>query len=362
LQLIPPDVQIYRTYPGPLHRLAYRHRTTAGTSRTSASRRSLLDPLKAFLIPDPAIEWLPFALAQARRLLKAEKYQLIVSSGYPFSCHLLGYLLKRLSRLPWVADSGDPWAFNLAWRLPAWRRGVDKRLEAHLLRAVDRLILTTEAAKADYLSHYRCLTPNRVVILSSGYDPAEYAEIPPEGTSRFRLVYTGRFYAGIREPRALFAALAKLDDLDFEVLIAGEKAMQPQLPRQLQFLGFVPRRRALALQKGAAMLLFLGNRSDNPMAQLPAKLFEYVAAGRPILAIRYDADDLAARLIHKWKRGLAVDNEPEAIAAAIREAQTLWSKGKLDQAFELGPRPEYTWEHLGTKLDEILRTTVQSRG
>ncbi len=356
VKLLPKGIQIYRTYPGPLHRLAYRRRPPDASLGRSAARRSRLDFLKTLLVPDPAIEWLPFALRRANQLLQTKKYQLIISSGYPFSCHLLGYLLKRRSRLPWIADSGDPWAFNPAWRLPNWRRRLDRRLEAHLLRSLDRLILTTEAAKDAYLEHYRSLRPEQVTVLPSGYDPAEFAEILAESSNRFRLVYTGRFYAGVREPTALLAALDKLSDLDFEVLIAGESASLPsdQIPKQICFLGFVSRRRALALQKGASMLFFVGNRSPDPGAQLPAKLFEYVAAGRPILAIRYDAADYATQLIEQWRRGWSVDNDPEVIAVAIREAHRLWTEKKLDQSFELSPRPEFNWENLGTQLDEIL--------
>ncbi len=362
VKLLSESIQIYRTHPGPLHRLAYRRRPSDASPGRSAARRGRLDFLKALLVPDPAIEWLPFALHQGKHLLKANCYQLIVSSGYPFSCHLLGYSLKRRSRLPWVADSGDPWAFNPAWKLPNWRLRLDRRLEAHLLRSLDRLILTTEAAKEAYLAHYPFLRSEQIAVLPSCYEPAEFSEIAPESSNRFRLVYTGSFYAGVREPTALLAAMEQLNDLDFEVLLAGESAPLPssQLPKQIRFMGFLPRRRTLALQKGASMLFFLGNRSPYPGAQLPAKLFEYVAAGRPILAIRYDAADYAAHLIEQWRRGWSVDNDPEVIAAAIRRAHDLWAEGKLEKSFELGPRSEFEWEQLGAQLDGILTALAKA--
>ncbi|HED04467.1 MAG TPA: glycosyltransferase, partial [Candidatus Fraserbacteria bacterium] len=247
---------------------------------------------------------------------------------------------------------------NPAWPRPAWRRRLDRHMEARLLKRLDRLILTTEGAKASYLEHYAGLAPEQIAVLPSGYDPAEYAQIPAEGSSRFRLVYTGRFYAGTREPQALWAALAQLGDLDYELLVAGERAGPERLPPQVRFLGFVSRRRALALQKGASILLFLGNRSPEPQAQLPAKLFEYLAAGRPILAIRSDADDFAAKLVQQWRRGPVVENRPEAIAGAIRKAQALWRRGQLERSFDLSPHPEYSWEQLGGRLAVILRQVI----
>jgi len=149
-----------------------------------------------------------------------------------------------------------------------------------------------------------------------------------------------------------------LGDLDYELLIAGERAGPERLPPQVRFLGFVPRRRALALQKGASILLFLGNRSPEPQAQLPAKLFEYLAAGRPILAIRYDPGDFAAKLVQRWRRGPVVENRPEAIAGAIREDQVLWLRGQLEQQFDLAPHLEYSWDQLGGRLAVILRQVV----
>ena len=172
-------------------------------------------------MPDIMVEWLPFALQQGHKLLRDNSYDVVLSAGLPFTAHVIGYLLSRLHKLPWVAEYGDPWAFNPSSRLPEWRHSLDRHLEGTLLRHADGVVVTTESTRGAYLQHYSFLRPDTVSVVPSGYSPEEYAMVPPITSSRFRLVYTGIFYADIRSPRFFLDALTQLRDLEMEVLIAG---------------------------------------------------------------------------------------------------------------------------------------------
>ena len=203
------------------------------------------------------------------------------------------------------------------------------------------------------------MRPDRATSVLSGYAAKEYEEIAPVTSGRFRLVYTGIFYRDIRSPEPFFSALERLRDLDVEVVIAGSTnaewatATSRAGLQQVQFLEHVPHTYAIGLQKGASLLLLIGN--DAPL-QLPLKTFEYIGAKRPILCLRNGRNDQAADLIGPLRRGMVVDNRPECIAAAIRSAYGLWKRGDLESQFNLDDLHEHTWVHSGAKLHSILST------
>lgn len=359
---IPAGVTVFRTFPGPFYGRVQRRlrgRTVTTHDGTTGRRFSFgLDSIfRAVAVPDIMVEWLPFALQQGHKLLRDNSYDVVLSAGLPFTAHVLGYLLKRLHKLPWVAEYGDPWSFNPNSRLPRWRHALDRHLEGTLLRHADGVVVTTENTRRAYLQHYSFLRPDKVWVVPSGYAPEEYAMIPPVTSIRFRLVYTGVFYADIRSPRVFLDALAQLKDLDMEVVIAGPADAQLRETigiaglHQVRLLGDVPNAQAIALQKGCSLLLLIGNATS---FQLPLKTFEYLGAKRPILCIRNGENDLVAGLIEPLRRGIVVENRPDCIAAAIRVAYDLWKRGQLDAQFNLGDLDEFTWCHSGEKLDTIL--------
>lgn len=362
---MPPGVRVFRTFPGPFYggvqRRLRRGRTLAPQAATAGRRLSFgVDAiLRALAVPDIMVEWLPFALLQGLKLLKENSYDVVLSAGLPFTGHLLGYLLKRFHKLPWVAEYGDPFAFNPSFRLPEWRHSLNRRLESKLLRNVDGVVVTTENTREAYLEHYSFLQPDKVWVVHSGYAPEEYATVPPVTSTRFRLVYTGIFYYDIRSPRPFFDALTQLRDLDMEVVITGpddaklQETIRTAGLHNVRLLGKVPKAQVIALQKGCTLLLLIGFAHS---LQLPLKTFEYLGANRPILCIRNGDNDLVVGLVEPLRRGMVVDNRPECIARAIRAAYDLWKRGQLDTQFNLGELDEFTWSHAGAKLHSALNS------
>jgi hypothetical protein len=101
---------------------------------------------------------IPWGYHTGRRLLKEINYDVIISSGYPFSSHLLGYLLKKRSGAKWIADYGDPWSFSPDTKLlPMKRREFDRRMERHILESCDKVIVTTMDTKDGFLANFEFL-------------------------------------------------------------------------------------------------------------------------------------------------------------------------------------------------------------
>jgi glycosyltransferase involved in cell wall biosynthesis len=368
---IPNSVRVFRTYPGPFHhlqRLSYADRTTK-TERPNLQRalkdnnakvargiyRLLVRPL---LVPDRMVEWVPFGLLAASKLASTNQYRLIVSSSSPQTSHIVGYFLKQRTGLPWIGDWSDPLAFNPNYVLSRWQRSAFRRLEHRLTEAMDHIIVSTDETKEAYLRNYPSLPADKISVVSYGYSPQQFEGTIPAIPSKFRIVYTGIFLKTIRRPYAFFDGLAQLKELPIEILVAGtmepefiEYAQKLGIGNMLHFLGHVPHNEVLALQKGASVLLLLGNVGG---LQLPGKVFEYIAAQRPILSIKNDAHDIAANVVQRYNRGSVCSNDADSIADAIRRLYDLYQAGHLDARFDLRVLHEFSWPGLAQNVDNII--------
>ena len=381
LDLIPASVTVHRVYPGPYERLIIpgqmrtlaemQKRIAAGQSADSLTlreriRRALgnvdraLAPLK---IPDDTFDWVPFAIAKAARLLAVKHYDVLVSSSCPFSSHMVGWWLKRRYGLPWVGDFSDPYVFGPFVRRPSWRLALDRRLEQAWLDSMDAVVFPVHEMVDGYLSYYPSLDRSKVHLIPYGYAEELYESVQPEQAEGFCIVHTGWFYADIRDPTNFFAALQRLRDLPIRVVHAGglaphfqEHLVQSDLLAVVQNLGFVSKTRVAALQMGATVAMLIGKRGGY---QLPGKLFDYIAARRPILMIKNDQHDISANMVARLSRGLVVENEPDAIAAGIRQLYAWWQEGTLDGHFDLSQSDDYSWAAQCDKMARVLTAQLE---
>src|SRR5882672_5427483 len=141
------------------------------STNTPSPLRAHLGHLKRF--PDAHLGWLPFALAAATR----QDYDVAYSSSGPFTSHLVGLILKRMNRRPWVAELRDGWyRWNRAIfpDYPAWRGVLERRLEAAALHAADKVILVTERMASALCAQYPEMPGDRFAVVSNGFDPAQF--------------------------------------------------------------------------------------------------------------------------------------------------------------------------------------------
>ena len=152
-----------------------------GANRPVSAVRRQLGHLKRF--PDAHLGWLPFALAAARR----QEYDVAYSSSGPFTSHLVGLILKRLKKRPWVAELRDGWyRWNRAIfpDYPAWRDVLERRLEAAALRAADKVILVTDRMAAVFRAQYPQIPSDRFAFVSNGFDPSQFTDPAPVARSQ----------------------------------------------------------------------------------------------------------------------------------------------------------------------------------
>jgi glycosyltransferase involved in cell wall biosynthesis len=286
-------------------------------------------PLSRLVVPEPLLAaWAPFARAAALRLNRRERFDCVITTSPPESTHAIGMALRRRG-LPWVADVRDGWTFEpLRPEFPTRaQRAFDARLERRWLGSADAVVCVSEPAAED-LRERGIADP---LVIANGWDPelAPKATRPSTGLldpDRVSLVYTGRFGSYGRDPRPLVEALRRLarDDPDsasrLELVVAGpltgeeaELLEADVAPARIVLVGSLARERALALQREADALLLLAQPTRSQLLNI--KLFEYLASGRPILAL---ADGTEAGRVVAEIGGEAVRaDDPGAIAAAL---------------------------------------------
>ena len=290
-------------------------------------------PLSKLIVPEPlAVAWTPFARRAAFAAHREHPFDCVLTTSPPESAHTIGHAFRRRG-VPWVADIRDAWTFEPL--RPAFPTGIqrhlDERLERHRLGAADRVVCVSEPAAAD-LRDRGIADP---LVIANGWDPdrdpGSDAFAAARGVldgGRTSLLYTGRFGSYGRDPAPLVEGVTMLARSTpqlagrLELAIAGplqpaERALfeRPDLqPVEVTLLGSLERETTVALQRTADALLLLAQPARSQLVNF--KLFEYLAAGVPILALAAGTE--AGRLAAE--AGIApivAADDPEAIATAL---------------------------------------------
>jgi glycosyltransferase involved in cell wall biosynthesis len=327
-------------------------------------------PLSRVLVPEPlVVAWAPFARRRARRLLERESFDCVITSSPPESAHLIGRALRRRG-LPWVADVRDAWTFEpLRPRFPTGlQRRLDERLERRWLRAADAVACVSRPAADDMRDRLGI----EAALIPNGWDPDLGPEdagppqavdpLPVADPDRASLVYTGRFGSYGRDPRPLVEALGELARerpavaRRIELVIAGpltedeRRLLEADVsPARIVVRGSLDRTQALALQRSASALLLLASPARTQLLNI--KLFEYLATGRPILALAAgtEAGRVAAEL------GAEVVRADDV--AAIRAALERLAAGQLRAPSPEAVRP-YTYPAPAERMAEVVEGAI----
>ncbi|MES3020549.1 MAG: glycosyltransferase [Pseudomonadota bacterium] len=291
-------------------------------------------------LPDRWSSWWLSALPAALRMIRRHRPSAIWST-YPIAtAHLVGLSVQRVSGLPWVADQRDPMTEDDYPADPRTRR-LHRWIEARAVARGAAVVCTTPGALAACRTRFPGAPEARFELIENGYDEDSYAPAPPQARAGapFTLLHSGLIYPCERDPGALFCALAALRDagrigpgtLRVVLRASGhDEVLRPMIAQHrlagiVELGGALPYRAALAEMQAADGLLLL--QAANCNAQIPAKLYEYLRAQRPILALTDAAGDTAGKL-----RGCGVDtiaalDSADAIAAALPRFMRLAADG-----------------------------------
>ena len=278
-------------------------------------------------VPDRQIGWFAFALAAGRDVAARHGVDLIYASGPPFTTHRVARALSRKLVVPWIAEFRDGWSSYLYEPRPRWRQAIDKRMEAATVRSAAGVVAVT----APWADHYRMAYKKPTVAIYNGLpdrpDDSTESESAPE--QPLSIAYLGVLYDGLRDPAALYEAIKRsaLTPRDIQVVYYGpsEADVRPMAEKfgLEAYVAVKPRvsyTESLRVQRASDVLLLLQAPGDP--RNVPAKLFEYLASGRPILGLGLD-NGIPAKLIRDRSAGL-YQSDPNALAEQLRK----WSEEK----------------------------------
>ena len=294
---------------------------------------------RRLLVPDENLPWSTLATPVAIRLARREGIDVVLTTSPPPSLHLLGAAVKHASGAAWVADLRDPLTTH------PHRRGYESRLaylKEKTVGGVGRLVASQAdaiiAASDAIADEARALKPKgKVVAIANGSDFDDFVGLEHRPSERLRITHTGNFH-GKRDPKPFFRALAESGLDDVVVRFAGdvraadrEYAEALGLGDRIELLGYVSRRRSLELQRDSeALLLLIPDSGGRGKGVLTGKIFEYLAAERPILAV-VPTDGAAADLLRETDAGTVVPpDDVEAIRGALVDLHRRWKDGSLD--------------------------------
>jgi glycosyltransferase involved in cell wall biosynthesis len=335
--VLPTQAWIHRArYLGPRSRkLADELHGRQGLDRLSRQARSLS---RRVLVPDENVGWNLTAIPAAVRIARAEGIDVVLTTSPPNSVHLIGAAVKRITGARWVADLRDSVGAHPHRRVERASVRAKEKVSASVARLVARQADVIVAASEAIADEARALEPAGVVAtILNGADFDDFAGLKYHRGDRFRITHTGSFF-GKRDPRPFLTALSEsgLEDVvarfvgDFRVA-DREWAESLGLGDRLELHPYVPRRKSLALQRDSdALLLLIPEAGGRGRGVLSGKVFEYLAAERPILAA-VPPDGAAADLIRETGAGVvAAADDVGALTAALIELHAKWKAGELN--------------------------------
>jgi glycosyltransferase involved in cell wall biosynthesis len=333
---VPPGVRVHRArYLGPRGRLPAEE-LYGLTGAKRLLHRLALTP-RRLLVPDENVTWALTAARTGLEVIRRERIDAVITSSPPSSIHLLGLLLKQRTGTRWVADLRDSLAAKndrrFESRLVRLKETSDRYVESLVARHADAVVGVTPTISAELEARGAA----RVVTIPNGCDFEDFDGLRYQRGDRFRITHTGSFF-GARSPRPFLTALAETK-LDLVSRFVGDFRRADRdwantlgLGDRLEQHSFVSHRQALELQRNSDALLLLLPEVGARGKDVPSgKLYEYLAAGPPILAA-VPADGAAAHLIHSTQAGLVVPpDDVSAIADALKRLHQHWHARTLER-------------------------------
>jgi hypothetical protein len=319
--------------------------------------------------PDPKWVWIHAAAVAAKRLAAAVQFNGLVTFAQPWSDHLVGLRVHRDTRLPWVAHFSDPWIDSPYWRGTARQRAAAAKMETTVIREADAVVFVTDEAAQLVMQKYPDAWRKKVAVVPHGFLSAVARSAKAEAAKAdppLRLVYTGRFYEGLRTPTALLHAITKLNteqplDGTLEVTCIGpfvtsfaREAAVLGIERIVHFRDRVSAAEAQSIAAGADVLLVIDAPTTGPSPFLPSKLVDYLPMRKPILAIT-PTRGASAALLKRIGGFVAAPDDEAAIRIALKHVLARWRDGALGVGQEFDRvAAEYDITKTTAKFSDVL--------
>lgn len=279
-----------------------------------------------YFIPDARIGWVEPSVDFLERYLIDQAIDTVITSGPPHSLHLIGMQLKQKLSIQWLADFRDPWTtihYHKDLSLTEASQKKHKQLEAQVLTEADHITVTSPSTKKEF----RAITNKPITTITNGYDASK--EIITTLDTSFSIAHIGSLLVA-RNPEVLWQVLKEISleidgfSNDLQLVFAGTTALQVfdslkeyDLEKNIINKGYISHTQAMQLQRSSRVLLVLEIDSEETKAIIPGKLFEYLQARRPIIALGPKESDIESILIETGAGVFISQKDKKAIKTEI---------------------------------------------
>jgi hypothetical protein len=325
-----------------------------------------------FRRPDLYALWRPMARRAGLQLLRESHYDAIYATGFPWTTLLVALDLSKATGVPLVADFRDPWVGEDLFRSERPPVDEERPLERQVVEHAASVITVAPTMTKRMIAAYPELDPDKFGTIFNGFDPSDLGAPVPQAKTRFRIAFAGVWKEGYN-PSPLYDVIewlkrttpALLDGV--EVIAAGfepGEAARRGLESHITEVGVLSHQDAVALMHSADVLFLTNGDGARQQLGLPGKMYEYLATGRPVLALTHPDGD-AGRIIRQVGGGVAIAQEdPGQLLEVIKKAcldRSLTTPPLNREALASFERPNLT-KRLASLLDEVSSRAAAVRG
>ena len=275
-----------------------------------------------FFIPDARVGWKRYALKKAWALIRQYDIRTIITTGPPHSTHLIGLKLKKKLPVIWIADFRDPWTdiyyYSDMLHTPV-AKSIDRKKEKKVLENADRVIAINKSTNELLKSKISIKDEGKFTVITNGFDEDDF-NIPALPAGDFIITYSGNLSEHY-SPRIFFKALARVKaahpGIRFRFRVAGSISFSTEreikehgLNDIYENLGYVSHQKLTGLLKNSTVLLYAFPETISYSGS-SGKLYEYLAAERPVISIDSPDSDAAA-IIKECEAGRNFSRDDEA--------------------------------------------------
>lgn len=317
-----------KIYRAPLHPKSIFRRGTAIAKEIP--RQRLWRFWNRVLLPDGAVSWIPAAVAMGRRIVKNEDISLVLASGQPFSTFIIGNFIRKRTQIKLLLDYRDPWTLNPFYKGSGARLLMERRLEKNILERADAAVfLTEESTRLHQEAFGRLLPAAKCHTITNSFEWAGEDEHAHKSVDHFMIVHAGNLY-GNRNPKIFLEGLSLAASRNRELrqrtrcLFYGIYNSN-EFRRQVRELGLdglirlrsrIPQRELLPILRKANVLLLINSHGPGHHVFIPAKFFDYLQIGTPILCLTEDGS--LKKAMKETSAGVVVDpRDPEKVCTSL---------------------------------------------
>ena len=319
-----------------------------------------------YFIPDARKFWIKPSVKFLKKYVNKHKIDTIITTGPPHSVHLIGMQLKEQLGVKWIADFRDPWTeIDYFHQLPLTKSSQKKHffLEEKVLKLADAVVVVGETMKRNFKKFNK-----NTITITNGYD-SEISENNINLDAKFTVTHIGLMNAD-RNPKMLWLVLSEIINEnenfknDFELKLIGkvdnsvmDAVADYKLTKNVSFINYLSHKEVVEYQKKSQVLLLVVNNVPSAKGIITGKIFEYLMAKRPILAIAPIDGDLN-EIIRKTDSGIVVGfDDAKKLKKSVLDFYEAYKKNRLQISSK--NIAQYHRKELTKELSKLIYTITE---